>query len=128
MRPDDRRYTDSHEWAQAEGDLVTVGITDFAIEQLGDLVYLELPEPGRTVARGDAMGEVESVKAVSDIYAPVAGRIVEVNQVLPESLETLQKDPFGEGWLVRIQVDDPAAALEGLLDAAAYEKVVAAAE
>lgn len=128
MRPDDRRYTESHEWAQAQGDLVTVGITDFAIEQLGELVFLELPEPGRRLEKGDALGEVESVKAVSDIYMPVAGEVVEVNQHLPDNLETLQEDPFGRGWLARIRVADPEAALAGLLDAAAYEQSVAAAE
>ena len=123
MRPQDRSYLESHEWARLEGDLAVIGITDFAVEQLGELVFLELPETGKAVDKGDTLGEIESVKAVSEFYAPVSGTIVEVNADLPDTLEPLQEDPLGEGWLVKIQFAD-ASATEGMLDAAAYEEVV----
>tara|TARA_B100000614_G_C14316143_1_gene398361 strand:- start:284 stop:667 length:384 start_codon:yes stop_codon:yes gene_type:complete len=125
MRPSDRSYLDSHEWAQLDGDVVTVGITDFAIEQLGELVYLDLPSTGDAVSRGDSFGEVESVKAVSDINSPVSGEIVEVNAELADNLENLQNDPFAAGWLIKVKVSG-ADALDGLKDAAAYEEIVAA--
>jgi glycine cleavage system H protein len=124
MRPSDRSYLDSHEWAQLDGDVVTVGITDFAIEQLGELVYLDLPSTGTAVSRGNSFGEVESVKAVSDVNSPVDGEIVEVNEALPDSLDSLQNDPFAGGWLIKVKVSG-AAALDGLKDAAAYEDIVA---
>lgn len=124
MRPDDRSYLSSHEWAQLDGDVVTVGITDFAVSQLGELVYLDLPAPGRTLDRGEAFGEVESVKAVSDLNSPVAGEILEVNAALPDELGPLQDDPHTGGWLLKVKVSG-ADALDGLLDAAAYEEVVA---
>ncbi len=127
MRPDDRSYTESHEWARLDGDLVTVGITDFAVQQLGEIVFLDLPAAGTTVQKGESFGEVESVKAVSDLYAPVAGEIVEVNAPLTEDQTALQEDPLGAGWLLKLRVADPATALEGLLDAAAYERHVAEA-
>lgn len=125
MRPSDRSYLDSHEWAQLDGDIVTVGVTDFAIEQLGELVYLDLPTTGTAVSRGNSFGEVESVKAVSDVNSPVDGEVVEVNSDLPDSLENLQNDPFEGGWLIKVKVSG-AAALDGLKDAAAYEEIVAA--
>jgi glycine cleavage system H protein len=124
MRPDDRSYLDSHEWAKLDGDTVTIGITDFAVEQLGELVYLDLPEVGRSLDAGEALGEVESVKAVSDINSPVAGEIVEVNGALPDNLEDLQNDPLATGWLVKVKVAG-VDALAGLKDASAYEEVVA---
>lgn len=124
MRPSDRSYLDSHEWAQLDGDIVTVGVTDFAIEQLGELVYLDLPATGTAVSRGNSFGEVESVKAVSDVNSPVDGEIVEINESLPDSLEPLQNDPFAGGWLIKVKVSG-AAALDGLKDAAAYEEIVA---
>ena len=127
MRPDDRSYTESPEWARLDGDLVTVGITDFAVQQLGEIVFLDLPAAGTAVEKGESFGEVESVKAVSDLYAPVSGEIVEVNAPLTEDQTALQEDPLGAGWLLRLRVADPATALEGLLDAAAYEKHVAEA-
>lgn len=125
MRPSDRSYLDSHEWAQLDGDTAVVGITDFAIEQLGELVYLDLPSVGDTVSRGQSFGEVESVKAVSDLNSPVDGEVVAINEDLPDSLETLQNDPFAGGWLIKVKVAD-ASALDGLKDAAAYEEIVAA--
>lgn len=124
MRPNDRSYLDSHEWAQLQGSIATVGITDFAVEQLGELVYLDLPAPGRKLKRGESFGEVESVKAVSDINSPVEGEVVEVNQALTDELANLQDDPFQAGWLIKVKVAG-SAALQGLMDAAAYEKVVA---
>ena len=125
MRPDDRSYLQSHEWASLDGDIVTVGITDFTVSQLGELVYLDLPEAGRAVKRGEAFGEVESVKAVSDLNSPVDGEVVEVNAGLPDDLSALQDDPLAGGWLIKVKVGG-ADALDGLLDAAAYEEVVAA--
>lgn len=127
MRPSDRSYSESHEWAKLNGDVVLVGITDFAIEQLGELVYLDLPQLGRALRRGESFGEVESVKAVSDLYSPVEGEIVDVNRALADALDTLQKDPFGGGWLIKLRVKNPSAALAGLHDAKAYDALVAAA-
>lgn len=126
MRPTDRSYLESHEWALLEGDVVTVGITDFAVEELGELVYLDLPKSGTQVQRGEAFGEVESVKAVSDLNSPVDGEVVEVNDPLTDDLSALQNDPFQGGWLIKVRVRG-ADALEGLLDAAAYEEKVQAA-
>lgn len=123
MRPNDRSYLESHEWAQLHGDVATVGITDFAVEQLGELVYLDLPAVGRKLARGESFGEVESVKAVSDVNSPVSGEVVEVNSELPDDLGVLQQEPFRGGWLIKVKVSGRA--LDGLLDAAAYEQVVA---
>ncbi len=125
MRPADRSYSASHEWVQLDGDLATVGITDFAIEQLGELVYLDLPEDGGAVSRGEAFGEVESVKAVSDLNSPIDGEIVEVNSALADELSALQDQPFAGGWLLKVRVSGPEA-LDGLHDAEAYEKLVEA--
>jgi glycine cleavage system H protein len=128
MRPDDRKYLDSHEWAKVDADTVLVGLTDFAIEELsngneGDLVYCDLPEVGRLVEFGETFGEIESVKAVSDLNAPVGGEIVEVNSEIEEHLELLAQDPWGKGWLIRIKPSSTS--LDGLLDAAAYESHLA---
>ena len=118
------RFAKSHEWARPEeGGLVTVGISAYAVEALTDLVFMQLPEVGRRVKAGESLGEIESVKAVSDVYAPVSGEVVEVNTALPGSLETLGGDPYGAGWLVRLRPDDPAQ-LAGLLDQAAYDALV----
>ncbi len=119
--PTELRYTESHEWARAEADgTVSVGITDFAQDALGDLVYLELPEPGSTFAVGAVAAVVESVKAASDIYSPIAGTVVAVNDALRDQPESLNRDPYG-AWLFRLKPDD-AAAIGALLDAAAYRK------
>jgi len=128
MRPDDRKYLDSHEWAKLDGETVLVGLTDFAIEELsngneGDLVYCDLPEVGREVKAGETFGEIESVKAVSDLNSPVAGEIIEVNSEIEEHLEILAQDPWGKGWLVRIKPTSKS--LDGLLDAEAYESHLA---
>jgi len=124
MRPEDRSYLDSHEWAKLDGDIVTIGITDFAVEQLGELVYLDLPEVGRTLDKGEAFGEVESVKAVSDVNSPVAGEVIETNEGLPDDLEALQNDALNGGWLIKVKVSG-SDVLDGLKNAAAYEEVVA---
>ena len=120
MVPQDLRYTKEHEWVRIEGDLATVGITDFAAEQLGDVVFVDLPEVGRTVAQFAAVGVIESVKAVSDLFAPVGGDVVETNAELTTKPELLNSDPYGQGWMLRIRLSDRTA-LDGLLDVAAYE-------
>ncbi|HEX7613234.1 MAG TPA: glycine cleavage system protein GcvH, partial [Candidatus Limnocylindrales bacterium] len=120
MVPKDLRYTKEHEWVRVEGDLATVGITDFAAEQLGDVVFVDLPEVGRTVAQFAAVGVIESVKAVSDLFAPVGGDVVETNAELTSKPELLNSDPYGGGWMLRIRLSDRSA-LDRLLDMAAYE-------
>ncbi|MEX2502052.1 MAG: glycine cleavage system protein GcvH [Trueperaceae bacterium] len=121
--PEDRKYAASHEWAsQPQGDIVTVGISDFAQDQLGDVVFVELPEPGDRVAAKDAVAVVESVKTASDIYAPLAGEVHEVNPALEAAPEAINEDPYGAGWLFRLKVDD-ASGLGELLDADAYRSV-----
>jgi glycine cleavage system H protein len=122
MRPNDRSYLDSHEWAKLDGNIVTVGISDFAVEQLGELVYLDLPDTGSTFSEGEAFGEVESVKAVSDLNCPVAGEVVEVNTDLCDNLENLQNNPFEAGWLLKVKIDGNS--LGDMLDSAAYEALV----
>jgi glycine cleavage system H protein len=121
--PDTLRYTRSHEWATAPEDgIVTVGITDFAQDQLGDVVFVELPSVGMTVAAGQSIAVIESVKTASDIYAPLAGEIVEVNDVLDAEPEAINAGPYDKGWLFRIRVADHAA-WESMLDSGAYETV-----
>ena len=117
--PQDRRYARTHEWATQENDLVRVGISDYAQEQLGDIVFLELPEVGRTVQQGDPLGTVESVKAVSDLFAPVSGEVVEVNEELADQPELVNQDPYGAGWMAVIRAGNPND-LASLLDAPAY--------
>jgi glycine cleavage system H protein len=124
MVPTDLRYTKDHEWVRVEGDEATVGITDYAAGQLGDIVFVELPEPGRTLDQFATFGVVESVKAVSDLFAPVSGEVIGGNDALAGSPELVNSDPFGEGWMVRLRVTD-ATELDGLLDAAAYDALTA---
>jgi glycine cleavage system H protein len=114
------RYLKSHEWAGLDGDVATVGITDFAVGQLTDLTYVELPKVGSTVTQGERFGEVESVKAVSDLYSPVTGEVVAVNESLEEDVAPLSDDPFGAGWLMKVRVADRSA-FDGLLDRSTYE-------
>jgi len=125
MVPPDLRYTKEHEWARLDGDLATVGITAHAAELLGDIVFVDLPEVGRTVAQFGAFGVVESVKAVSDLFAPIGGEVVETNAALAGQPELVNGDPYGDGWMVRIRLADPAQ-LDALLDATAYDALVAA--
>lgn len=131
MRPSDRKYLPTHEWLLADGDTFLVGITDFAVAELSngndsDLVYCDLPEVGRTLTAGETFGEIESVKAVSDLNTPIAGEIVEVNPIIEDHLEVLAEDPWAKGWLVRIKPANKN--MDGLLDAEAYESLVQAAE
>jgi glycine cleavage system H protein len=123
MYPTDRRYTKEHEWIAGSDGTARVGITDFAQQELGDIVYVELPEVGKTVKAGDTLGTIESVKAVSEIYAPVAGEVVEANRALDASPETVNRDPHGEGWYCSLRLADPSA-LDALMDAAAYGKLI----
>ncbi|HEX6843484.1 MAG TPA: glycine cleavage system protein GcvH [Actinomycetota bacterium] len=121
--PEDLRYTKEHEWARAEGGRVRVGITDFAQDALGDVVYVDLPEHGAAVEADQPLGEVESTKSVSDVYSPIAGTIVERNPLLEDRPELVNEVPYGDGWLVVIEPADPAA-VEGLMDAGAYRAFV----
>lgn len=120
MYPDDLKYTVEHEWVRVEDDTAVVGITHFAQDQLGDIVYVSLPEPGDTISPGTSIGELESTKSVSDLFAPVSGVVTERNEQLDQTPELVNADPYGEGWLIKVRIDDPAA-VAGLLDAAAYE-------
>jgi glycine cleavage system H protein len=122
--PGDLQYTKSHEWVRVEGDVATVGITDHAQDELGDVVFVELPETGATLAAGDSFGAVESVKAVSDLYAPVGGEVVEVNGTLEDSPEKINEDPYGEGWILKLRTSDDGSAVGDLLSADDYEKLL----
>jgi len=121
--PDDLKYSTDHEWIRVEGNRITVGITDYAQDALGDVVFVQVPEQGAVVAAGQGISEVESTKSVSDIYAPLAGTIAEVNADLESAPEQLNGDPYGDGWICVIEVEDPST-VAGLLDAAAYRKLI----
>ena len=123
MYPSDLRYTKDHEWVRPQGDQGVVGITHYAQKQLGDVVYLELPSAGRTLKEHEIFGTVESVKAVSELYAPVAGEVVDGNVALQQSPEKINTDPYGEGWMIKVRLTDPKA-VDALMDAAAYQKFV----
>ena len=125
MYPENFRYTKEHEWVRVEGEMGTIGITDHAQEELGDIVYVDLPKVGTRVEQGKSLGSVESVKAVSDIYAPVSGEVMEINGSLADAPEKLNEDPHGAAWLVKVRLAAPAEA-EGLMSAADYEKYVGA--
>ena len=124
MNPQDLRYTEEHEWARADGDQIRVGITHYAQDSLGDVVYVDLPASGTRVEKGQPFGEVESTKSVSDLYAPVTGTIVERNEALESSPELVNSDPYGEGWMVVIEVED-VAAVGALLSSSDYDKLTA---
>ena len=117
--PSELKYTKTHEWVRVEGDIATIGITDHAQAELGDIVFVELPSPGRVLAQGASFGSVESVKTVSDAYAPVAGEVTEVNAALGSQSELVNSDPYGAGWILKIKMSNPDEA-NGLLDAVAY--------
>ena len=123
--PEDRRYTAEHEWARAENGRIVVGITDYAQDQLGDVVFVGLPETGATVEAGKPLGEVESTKSVSDVYSPVSGTVLETNARLETSPDLVNEDPYGQGWLVAI--DAPETSVDDLLDAAAYRALIESA-
>ena len=121
--PEDLRYTREHEWARAKGNRIVVGITDFAQDQLGDVVYVELPDVGDPVKKGESFGVVESTKAVSELFAPISGKVVEVNSPLSDAPETINEDPYEEGWMIAIEPSDPKE-LEALMDAKTYRAFV----
>ncbi len=121
--PSELKFLSSHEWVLVEGDIATVGVSDHAQELLGDLVYVELPEQGSTISAGDSVAVIESVKAASDTYAPVSGEIVEVNGELEDSPEKINDDPYGDGWMYKVALEDPDE-VEALLDAEAYAIVI----
>jgi len=124
MVPSDRKYAESHEWAKKDGEVVMVGITAFAVEHLSDLTFLSLPEVGEELEAGDRFGEIESVKAVSELFAPVGGKVIEVNEPLADDVDAVGSDPFGDGWMLKLQVDG-SESLDGLMDAEAYERHIA---
>jgi glycine cleavage system H protein len=121
--PTDLQYTESHEWVRIDGDVATIGITAHAAESLSDLVFLELPESGDAVSVGESFGEIESVKAVSELKSPVAGEVAEANNGLEDALSDINEDPYGKGWMIKVKVSG---APDGLMDADAYDKFVAA--
>jgi glycine cleavage system H protein len=121
--PGNLKYTNNHEWALVVGDVATIGITEYAAGELGDVVYVELPSVGDTAVKGDSIGTIEAVKTVADIYSPVSGEVVEVNEALSDTSELVNKDPYGEGWIVKIKLSDPAE-LDGLLSSEDYKKLV----
>ena len=125
MVPKELRYTKDHEWVRVDGEEATVGITEYAASQLGDIVFVELPDGGRSLAQFATFGVVESVKAVSDLFAPVSGEVVATNDALAGSPETVNSDPYGEGWMIRLRLAKPGE-VDELLDAAAYDAIVAA--
>lgn len=122
--PEGLKYSKEHEWVLVEGTSATIGITEFAQEELGDIVFVELPEVGEKIVKDDPFGAVESVKAVSDIYAPVSGEVVETNEILPDNPETINDDPYGDGWMVRVELSD-IDDLKDLMDADEYAEYVA---
>jgi glycine cleavage system H protein len=121
--PPDRRYTKDHEWVRVQGERGTIGITDYAQNQLGDVVFLELPEVGRKLQAGEVFGTVESVKAVSELFAPISGEVLEVNSALTDKPETINQDPHGAAWMLVVKITD-ASALKDLMDAAGYQAFV----
>ena len=121
--PEQLRYSSDHEWVSRDGDVVRIGITDYAQDALGDVVFVQVPEVGATVSAGESFGEVESTKSVSDVYAPVAGTVVEVNEALADGPQVLNDDPYGEGWICTIRMSDPGE-FDALLDAASYGSLI----
>ncbi|RKZ18739.1 glycine cleavage system protein GcvH [bacterium] len=122
MVPDDRKYTQEHEWVVVEGDTGTIGVTDYAAGELGDIVFVELPEPGTEFSQGDTVGTIESVKAVADLYVPVSGEILEVNEAVADTPELLNSSPMDDGWLMKVRLADPTE-IERLMDAGAYSEL-----
>ncbi len=122
--PDDLKYLDSHEYVRIEGEIATIGISAFAIDQLGDIVFLELPEVGDSLKIGESFGTIESVKAVEDLYPPIAGTVIDKNETAIESPETIGEDPYGEGWLLKVRVDNPDDELTDILSASEYRAQV----
>lgn len=123
MYPSDLKYDKEHEWVRLEGDVAVIGITDFAQDQLGDVVYIDLPAEGDTVKAGETFGEIESVKSVSELYSPVSGEVVEVNSALDDAPEVVNAEPYGDGWMIQVKLDDPSE-VDGLMSAAEYEAFI----
>ncbi|MCD4693376.1 MAG: glycine cleavage system protein GcvH [Calditrichales bacterium] len=121
--PAELKYTKDHEWVKVEGDIAVIGITDYAQGELGDVVYVELPETGSTFEKEESFGTIEAVKAVADIFCPLSGEFVEVNEVIQDAPETINKDPYGDGWMVKIKISD-SAQLDELMDAEAYKALI----
>jgi glycine cleavage system H protein len=122
--PDDLKYLDTHEYVRLEGEIATIGVSAFALDQLGDLVFLELPEVGEAVENGDSFGSIESVKAVEELNSPVSGTVIERNEVMINTPELIADDPYGEGWLIKVRVDNPDDALEDTLSSDEYRSQV----
>ena len=122
--PEDLKYLDSHEYVRLDGEIATIGVSAFAIDQLGDIVFLELPEVGHAVSVGESFGTIESVKAVEDLYPPVSGTVIETNEAMVESPESIAEDPYGEGWLLKVRVDNPDDELTDTLSAVEYRAQV----
>ncbi|HFE65118.1 glycine cleavage system protein H [candidate division KSB1 bacterium 4484_188] len=121
--PEELKYTKDHEWARIESDVATIGITDFAQSELGDIVYVELPQVGDETAQGESFGTIEAVKAVSDMFAPLSGEVVEVNDKIVDNPEIINKEPYGEGWFIKIKMSDPTE-VNNLLDKEQYEELI----
>ncbi|HDL60240.1 MAG TPA: glycine cleavage system protein GcvH [candidate division WOR-3 bacterium] len=121
--PEELKYTEEHEWVKVEGDIAIVGITDFAQNELSDIVYVELPEVGKNIKKGDVIATVEAVKTVADVYSPVSGEIIEVNEKLKDEPSIINNDPYGEGWIAKVKMENPEE-INALLDHAAYKKLV----
>jgi len=121
--PEDLRYTEDHEWARIDGDIATIGITDFAQSELGDIVYVELPELGTATEKSKSFGTIEAVKAVSDLFAPLTGEVIEVNSNISDSPEIINKDPYGEGWIIKVKLSDPKE-VNKLLEKTQYEALI----
>lgn len=124
MYPKELKYDREHEWVRLEGEVAVIGISDFAQDQLGEVVYVDLASAGATLSSGDTFGEVESVKSVSELFTPISGEIVEVNAALGDAPETVNEDPYGAGWMIKVRLSDPAE-VDGLMDAAGYEAFLA---
>jgi glycine cleavage system H protein len=121
--PEDLKYLDSHEYVRLDGNIATIGISAFAVDQLGDIVFIEVPQTGEAVTQGGVFGTIESVKAVEDLYSPITGTVIDSNQAIVDAPEQLGEDPYGEGWLLKIRLDDPSQ-LDGALSASAYRSQV----
>lgn len=121
--PSDRKYSNEHEWVVVDNDVATIGISDFAQDQLGEVVYIDLPATGDSLSAGETFGEIESVKSVSELYAPITGEIVAVNDALGDAPETVNQDPHGEGWMIKVRMDDPSE-YDGLMSADEYDEFV----
>lgn len=123
MIPDDRKYTQEHEWVQVEGDIATIGVTDHAASELGDIVYVDLPDTGSEFSAGDSVGSIESVKAVADLYLPVSGEVVEINESLDGDPGLVNSSPLDDGWMIKVRMTDTSEA-DGLLESIAYEELL----